>query len=178
MCISPSCEWLQKLVPLQEFTNDGPALHKAIDKFIGSKINMQTQAQQVESRLRNMAGGDYATQQAVLSGDTSGFNSTDAHGAPTNPTAAPMAALLLNIITTATIDANEVQGRPILAALRAAADQQKGLPGRKTIVYFTEGWNLTYALKDQFQALISAANRANVSFYIVDAGGLVTGRAQ
>jgi len=165
-----------RLQPLQEFTNNGPDLHKAIDKFAGGKANFQSQAQTVESRLRNMAGGDYLTQDRLVGGDTTVLGGgTDANGKPLDPVSAPMASLLLNIVMTATQDAKEVQGRPILGALRAAADQQKDLPGRKTIVYFTEGWNLTYALKEQFAALISAANRANVSFYIVDAGGLVTG---
>ena len=165
-----------RLQPLQEFTNNGPLLHQAIDKFVGAKADFTSQAQQVENRLRNMAGGDYLTQDRLVGGDTSVLASgTDAFGKPSNPAAIPMAALLLNVIMTATQDAKEVQGRPILGALRAAADQQRDLPGRKTIVYFTEGWNLTYALKEQFNALISAANRANVSFYIVDAGGLVTG---
>ena len=165
-----------RLQPLQEFTNNGPALHQAIDKFAAGKANFQSQAQQVESRLRNMAGGDALAQERLLGGDTSVLNGgTDAFGKPLDPVAVPMANLLLNIVMTSTQDAKEVQGRPILGALRAAADQQKDLPGRKTIVYFTEGWNLTYALREQFNALISAANRANVSFYIVDAGGLVTG---
>lgn len=165
-----------RLQPLQEFTNDGPALHKAIDKFVGGKANFQSQAETVESRLRNMSGGDGLSTQQLLGGDTSVLGSASSPNAPpSNPAAIPMANLLLNIVMTATQDAKEIQGRPILGALRAAADQQKDLPGRKTIVYFTEGWNLTYALKEQFEALISAANRANVSFYVVDAGGLVIG---
>ncbi|HEY3743636.1 MAG TPA: VWA domain-containing protein [Bryobacteraceae bacterium] len=165
-----------RLQPLQEFTNDGPALHKAIDKYVGGKANFLSQAEAVESRLRNMSGGDGLTTQQLLGADTSTIATANSPNAPpADPVAIPMANLLLNIVMTATQDAKEIQGRPILGALRAAADQQKQLPGRKTIVYFTEGWNLTYALKEQFEALISAANRANVSFYVVDAGGLVTG---
>lgn len=151
-----------RLQALQEFTNDGAALHQAIDKFGSAKANFQFHAAQIEDHLNRMATGGPS-------------GATDSLGKPLDPVGDVLNSLMLNILTTSLQDSKEIESRPILGALRAAADQQRGLPGRKTIVYFTEGWNLTYALKEQFKALISAANRANVSFYIVDAGGLVTG---
>lgn len=151
-----------RLQALHPFSNDGVALHKAIDTFGGAKADFQFHAKQVENNLTLMAA------QSISAG-------TDANGKPLDPSGAILASMMLNILSTSLQDSKEIESRPILGALRAAADQMRDLPGRKTIVYFTEGWNLTYALKDQFKALISAANRANVSFYIVDAGGLVTG---
>ena len=153
-----------RLQALQEFSNDGPKLHETIDKLGNTKINLQTHVQQVENHLNLMSGAR---------GDSSA--AVDSHGAPLDPSGGLFTALMQGILTVSLQDSKEIESRPVLGALRAAADQQRTLPGRKTIVYFTEGWNLTYALKDQFKALISAANRANVSFYIVDAGGLVTG---
>lgn len=159
-----------RLQALQEFTNDDKKLNQAIDKLVGGKLNYQAHAAQVEKQLQQLAAQNPSADVVMPASSP-----TDANGKPLDPTAVPMASLLLNMLTTATIDANEMQSRPVLGALRAAADQLKALPGRKTIVYFTEGWNLTYAMREQFQGLISAANRANVSFYIVDASGLAIG---
>ena len=46
------------------------------------------------------------------------------------------------------------------------------LPGRKSILYFSEALPLTDAVKPKFEALIQEANRNNISFYAVDAAGL------
>jgi VWFA-related protein len=46
------------------------------------------------------------------------------------------------------------------------------LPGRKSILYFTEALPITARLKSHFDALIGEANRANITVYPVDAAGL------
>ena len=51
----------------------------------------------------------------------------------------------------------------------------KGLtpvPGRKSILYFTEALTVTDSLKAKFDALIGEANRANITVFTVDAAGL------
>jgi VWFA-related protein len=70
------------------------------------------------------------------------------------------------------------------AALTALASSLGALPGRKTVVFFSEGLSVPAAVETKFRAVIEAANRANVSFYTVDAKGLkvhseqaATGRA-
>jgi len=44
--------------------------------------------------------------------------------------------------------------------------------GRKTIVYFSEGLPASPALQAKLDSVVSAANRANVSVYAIDAAGL------
>jgi VWFA-related protein len=46
------------------------------------------------------------------------------------------------------------------------------VPGRKSIVYFSEGLPASPALQNRLDTVISAANRANVSVYTIDAAGL------
>ena len=46
------------------------------------------------------------------------------------------------------------------------------LPGRKTIVFFSEGLPVSPVLSARLDAVIDAANRANVTAYAVDAKGL------
>ena len=45
-------------------------------------------------------------------------------------------------------------------------------PGRKTIVYFSEGLPASPSLQAKLDSVVSAANRANVSVYAIDAAGL------
>jgi VWFA-related protein len=66
----------------------------------------------------------------------------------------------------------EFHGHASLAALRAVVGGMALLPGRKSILYFTEALPLTDAVKPKFEALIGEANRNNISFYAIDAAGL------
>ncbi len=66
----------------------------------------------------------------------------------------------------------EFHGHASLAALRAVVGGMAMLPGRKSILYFSEALPLTDAVKPKFEALIQEANRHNISFYAVDAAGL------
>ena len=66
----------------------------------------------------------------------------------------------------------ESEGQPSLAGLRAVIDALGALPGRKSVMYFTEGVPITSRLKARFDALIGQANRANITIYPVDAAGL------
>lgn len=61
---------------------------------------------------------------------------------------------------------------PFVAGLLALVRQQATIPGRKTIVYFSEGQTLASVPEAQLQSVIGAANRARVSIYSVDASGI------
>jgi VWFA-related protein len=61
-----------------------------------------------------------------------------------------------------------------LAALESLAELLRDIPGRKSVVQFTGGITQTgEENRAQLQATTDAANRANVSFYTVDARGLL-----
>jgi VWFA-related protein len=64
------------------------------------------------------------------------------------------------------------QSRPVLAALAAICEAQRDVPGKKTVVLFSQGF-ITSSMQDwQVQGVIDLANRANVAIYIIDAAGL------
>ena len=46
------------------------------------------------------------------------------------------------------------------------------LPGRKAVIFFSEGISITTAVISHFRDVITAANRANVAIYSLDAAGL------
>lgn len=64
------------------------------------------------------------------------------------------------------------QSRPILAALAALAEGLRPIPGKKTLVLFSQGFITPAVLDWQVQSTIDIANRANVAIYIVDSAGL------
>ena len=66
----------------------------------------------------------------------------------------------------------EYGGQASLMGLRAVVNSLGALPGRKSILYFTENLPITSSLKPKFDALIGQANRANITVYPVDAVGL------
>jgi VWFA-related protein len=67
---------------------------------------------------------------------------------------------------------SELEGQSSLAGLAAVVRAFGVLPGRKSILYFTENLPITSRLKTKFDALIGEANRANITVYAVDAAGL------
>ncbi len=64
------------------------------------------------------------------------------------------------------------QGYASTNTLLAIISSLEPLPGRKSILYFSEGVSVTPAVEKRFRSVISAANRANVSIYTIDAAGL------
>jgi VWFA-related protein len=68
--------------------------------------------------------------------------------------------------------ASEYEGQASMTGLRAVIDALGTLPGRKSVLYFTENLQVTPRLKSKFDALIGQANRSNITVYPVDAAGL------
>src|ERR1043165_1935389 len=64
------------------------------------------------------------------------------------------------------------QARPVLAALAAIAEGLRPIPGKKTLVLFSQGFVTPAVLDWQVQSTIDIANRANVAIYIIDSAGL------
>jgi VWFA-related protein len=66
------------------------------------------------------------------------------------------------------------QGYASTNGLLSVVTGLKALPGRKTVVFFSEGLAIPTNVQDQFKAVIHNANKANVSVYAMDAAGLRT----
>jgi VWFA-related protein len=64
------------------------------------------------------------------------------------------------------------QSRPILASLAAICEAQRAVPGKKTLVLFSQGFVTPTTLDWQVQSAIDIANRANVAIYVIDSAGL------
>jgi VWFA-related protein len=64
------------------------------------------------------------------------------------------------------------QGNATTRGLLFVASSLRSLPGRKAVIFFSEGMILPPSVMETFSAIIDTANRSNVSFYAVDAAGL------
>ncbi|HWW76848.1 MAG TPA: VWA domain-containing protein, partial [Pyrinomonadaceae bacterium] len=64
------------------------------------------------------------------------------------------------------------QGNATTRGLLFVASSLRALPGRKAVIFFSEGMILPPSTVETFRAVVDAANRNSVSFYAVDAAGL------
>lgn len=162
-----------KLQVLQPYTNDPGLLRKAIDRATDTQItDFSADTERARRELEQAVGPNPAGQAAVAP-----TNASDAPGATTEVDALAkpaMARMLLQTLNSQQSNAMMESGRAEIFALQDAVKEQYRLPGRKTVLYISEGFTIPQGFESAFNDLISIANRSNVSLYIVDAHGLGT----
>jgi VWFA-related protein len=65
--------------------------------------------------------------------------------------------------------------RTVILALRSLAKSLAAIPGRKSVVFLSAGFQVTPELESEVTAAIDACNKANVAVYPIDVRGLSTG---
>lgn len=155
---------------LQRFTNDETKIKAAVEKGLShSSSNYASATDQIS---------DLQDQQAGLAGQLA--TSTQGAGEGNDPSGVvgPAAAqqqfnqMTLNIAQGFERMEHGQQGNATIDGLLAIIDGMKKLPGRKAMIFFSEGITLPTNVMSHFRSVISNANRANVSIYAVDAAGL------
>jgi VWFA-related protein len=156
---------------LQTFTHDKSALVAAVEKAYDSSIVSKT------SEARGISENISALRDKISAGppgDT--VASSPAAGAAGSAMAEKMIAqrmLAQYIQLRSALSAQ--QTRPVLAALAAIAEGLHSIPGKKTVVMFSQGFVAPASLDWQVQSTIDMANRANVAIYVIDSTGLTGG---
>jgi len=158
---------------LQGYTSDRSRVRHAVQRVVpaGSSAPEQRSERAAElterrSRLRDGNGGE-----------------SSAPGAGSDPTAASSRIGLretelrlvqteLNMIRSFEHLDREHRGYDTSQALLTVIQSLAEFPGRKTIVFFSEGLPVSPVLAARLDHVIEAANRANVTAYAVDAHGL------
>jgi VWFA-related protein len=147
----------QRLAVLQQYTSDKELVKKAILRATQGTYTMYVDdSQRIANELQILATQSAASQQVTQSAQ---------------------AAVELAKITLASLQFAQAmdftqQGRASIFGLMAMVKEQYRLPGRKTMLYFTEGLYVPQNLQDIFKSMIGMANRCNVSVYAVDSKGL------
>ncbi|MES1258723.1 MAG: VWA domain-containing protein [Acidobacteriota bacterium] len=137
-----------RLLILQPFTSDKSALAAAIGKATAgtSASRLVAESEAIQAELKKQSGED---------------------------TKGALAKAMLDMLR---LDAASVSSgaRLSLTALKSMVAGLQPIPGRKPVVYFSPGLYLGSELDVMFGNLKGMANRANVTFYTVDARGLMT----
>ena len=158
----------QKLHVIQPFTNDHSALLKSLDKAkMWSFTQYSNETAQVKSELKQIVSFDEPQLQSTASG---GPSQSQIQGSINWR----LAKMQYDMLQAADVADREQGARGTIDALLSLVRGQSELPGRKVILYFNSWLMIPEVLKEQYASLISAANRSNISFYTVDAKGLVT----
>ncbi|MFQ5740063.1 MAG: VWA domain-containing protein [Acidobacteriota bacterium] len=64
------------------------------------------------------------------------------------------------------------QSRPIIGAVETIARGVSHIPGRKTLILFSEGFSVPLTLESALYRAVDAANKSNLAVYAIDGGGL------
>jgi VWFA-related protein len=174
-----------KLRVLHEFTTDRDALKKSIEFATSGKVTQFASTSVALQRELELLVGDspngVAPEENTLlfierQNQVLATADPATAGGPAAFATARMnklyAETLLRSIRFDETTVRERSGQSSIQALMALARGQSLLPGRKVILYFSNGLYIPDFLSDEFEAVIGAANRANVSIYTLDLRGL------
>jgi VWFA-related protein len=166
------------LLTLQQYTDNPQLVKQAIEqattRSASTFASNNEQVRSLTERQITLEGRSAAAQ-----GSTSASGPGDSGGASSAGEAIGRAEIELAFVqmqmrmfeTFETLERNH-QGHATANSLLAVVNSMRNLPGRKTVIFFSEGLALPPAVVEQFKSVINAANRANVSVYTVDSAGL------
>ena len=169
----------QSLRTVQPFTDDAALIKDAVERATGTATSTYASG---GTKIRENTERSIALDQQV----SSAASNAAAAGAARNSGAATAAGeasgqaraeQMLLEMQNQMLDHYErlerdQEGFATINSLLAVISPMQNLPGRKTIIFFSEGLKLPPAVQQKFPSVINAANRANVSIYSIDAAGL------
>ena len=170
------------LKTIQNYTNDREKIRKAIyDASMTATSNFNRSAMREDLKKSDGRGNK---QPGDPHPDVPVVASAESEGRPVDGRTIVLREIQAVLNTTWETMLREEQGYATTNALLAIATSLGTLPGRKSVVFFAEGIAIPPAVAPHFHDVITTANRANVSFYTIDAAGLrvhstdaATGRA-
>jgi VWFA-related protein len=149
---------------VQTYTNNAQLLERAIERV--TNITESRPLHQ-DGPLERMAGAPAPSAPPVAQ---------QAGGAPAlNTTAlsdAEASAMAGNMREYSRMLEDEDFSRISVFSLWAVIRELDRFPGRKSVLYFSEGLILPNQMAQQYRAMVSSANRANVTIYAIDARGV------
>jgi VWFA-related protein len=171
----------QALRTVQNFTDDAQLVKDAVESVTGSAIsNYNSNASKMRDNVERSAVLDQQIAAATGAASAAGA-ARDSGGAAAASADAGQASIQQKFVEMETqmLDHYErlerdQQGFATINSLLAVISPMQNLPGRKTIIFFSEGLKLPPSVVQKFPTVINAANRANVSIYSIDAAGLRT----
>jgi VWFA-related protein len=160
------------LITLQGYTNEADKIRDAIERA-GERATSAYASNRARQRdlLRQTEAGAPAV---PTPGGAAGGAAAGAAGADSGAAAVTSQFQQMEYRMSQSFESMErdQQGYSTSNGLMAVVNSMRLMPGRKTVVFFSEGLALPSNVQAHFRAVISEANRANVSVYAMDAAGL------
>jgi VWFA-related protein len=158
------------LTPYTPFTRNARVLRQALTKMSsrGSASFNSPEQQQQKANADRQAGAAGGAAAAAESAGGPGAGAA-VGGAPGE---AMLGQMQSNMIKDFEVMEHDQQGYSTTNGLFAIISTLRRLPGRKSLILFSEGIAIPPAVQRLFLGVIDAANRANVSIYTMDAAGL------
>lgn len=160
-----------RLNAIQAFTNNRARLTKAVEHAAtGAYSQFAKDSQNILTQMQTLITGG----QNGISVQTTTDPGQDP-GQATQPAeigATEGAALMAGILSKQNLMTTYGSGMRNLDSLLAFVREHQRLPGRKTVLFLSEGLQVPPNRQDYFRLVIGEANRANVSFYPLDVTGL------
>lgn len=164
---------------LQNYTTDNMLVRQAIEKAGASASSTFTsnaeQARSQNLRIEQLQQQVGASEQAAASAGASG--NAAAAGAAGSAAGGASVDLKFAEMTRRTLETFEVlerdqQGYATSNGLLSVVNSMRSLPGRKAVIFFSEGLSIPPNVLAHFRSVINQANRVNVSVYTIDSAGL------
>jgi len=169
----------QSLRTVQNFTDDAQLVKAAVEQATGASTSTYVSG---ASKMRDNIERSVSLDQQISSSTTAAAEAgaaRDSAGAAAAGAEAGQASMQQKLLEMENqmLDHYErlerdQQGFATINSLLAVISPMQNLPGRKTIIFFSEGLKLPPTVLQKFPSVINAANRANVAIYSIDAAGL------
>ena len=156
---------------LQPYTDDLALARRAVHSLTAAP----TTQQQIEAERRRTLNDRLNALDALGIGRDAAVFAADPGANATNAQAIVdqlMTELELSMLRSSESLDRDQRGFATANALLAVIQSLAVLPGRKTLVYLSEGLPASPAMQARFTSIVSVANRGNVSVYTIDAAGL------
>ena len=154
------------VVVLQPFTHDLQQVKTGIEKAGTRATSVNSSNNEAARQVRTTVSNDLLSQQ------TGAQPAGAMPGAAGDMTDVAVAKIMLNNLDFYEAMQRDQQGNATAHGLLHIAAALRALPGRKAVIFFSEGLVLPPNVMEAFNSVISEANRSNVSFYSVDVAGL------
>ena len=161
---------------LQGFTTDRALIRRAVANLVPTGATAGEQkadrVDELQARRRDLYGQDDPTAGGAAANTQALAQNASAIGQ--RETELRMVQTELNMIRAMENLDRDFRGYDTFLTLVGVVRTLAGYPGRKTIVFFSEGLPVSPVLSARLESIIEAANRANVTAYAIDAQGLRT----
>ncbi len=162
------------VTPLQAYTDDPTLVRQAVRRVMANGSSQRPDAEVLQAMRERRDALDRQAENALsqqATGGGAGLANTSGNIGQVEMERRVAVGQLRMLQTFDTLD-REQRGASTINALFSILQSLVEMPGRKTLVLFSEGLPASPALEANLQAIVEAANRANITVYAIDASGL------